>query len=295
MSEAPITLHIGRFELGLDPACGGCITFFRTDGIELMRPAADGFAENGGARLSSSYPLVPFSNRIADGRFAFAGKDYQLALNMPEEGHAIHGHGWENGWQVEARSETEAVLGFTHRVDGTPFDYQARQRFTLGPEGLEVVIEVRNQGAGPMPAGLGLHPYFPRSEALTLKAPADHVWLLDRRKLPTEKVRPPAEWDFSAPRRLAPIDIDHCFGGWAGRARLHWPERELSLEIEAEPVFGHLVVYVPPGRDFVCVEPVSHVNDGVNLMARGVEGTGVRVLAPGESLAGRVLFRPVFA
>jgi aldose 1-epimerase len=53
-------------------------------------------------------------------------------------------------------------------------------------------------------------------------------------------------------------------------------------------LFGHLVVYVPPGQDFFCVEPVSHVNDGFNLLDRGVAGTGVRILEPGERLAGVV-------
>ena len=50
------------------------------------------------------------------------------------------------------------------------------------------------------------------------------------------------------------------------------------------------MIYVPPGQDYFCVEPVSHVNDGVNLAARGVEGTGVHVLAPGQSLRGAVRF-----
>jgi aldose 1-epimerase len=48
------------------------------------------------------------------------------------------------------------------------------------------------------------------------------------------------------------------------------------------------VVYVPPGQDFFCVEPVSHVNDGFNLLDRGVAQTGVRILEPGERLAGVV-------
>jgi aldose 1-epimerase len=53
----------------------------------------------------------------------------------------------------------------------------------------------------------------------------------------------------------------------------------------------HLVIYVPPGEDFFCVEPVSHVNDGFNLLERGVADTGVRVLAPGQTLAGAVRLR----
>ena len=32
------------------------------------------------------------------------------------------------------------------------------------------------------------------------------------------------------------------------------------------PLFGHLIVYTPPGEDFFCVEPVSHMTDAINRM-----------------------------
>ena len=50
------------------------------------------------------------------------------------------------------------------------------------------------------------------------------------------------------------------------------------------------MIYIPPGQDYFCVEPVSHANDGFNLAARGVAGTGVRVLQPGETLRGSLRF-----
>jgi aldose 1-epimerase len=141
-----------------------------------------------------------------------------------------------------------------------------------------------------MPAGLGIHPYFVRTPGVTLRARLDRVWLMDERQIPTGPAALPAAWDFARAPRLAELTMDHCFGGWDGRAELHWPETGVTLEIEAEPLFGHLVIYVPPGRDIFCVEPVSHVNDGFNLAERGVADTGVRILAPGETLRGRVGF-----
>ena len=58
-------------------------------------------------------------------------------------------------------------------------------------------------------------------------------------------------------------------------------------DVLAEP-FRHLVLYVPAGEPFFAVEPVSNANDGFNLLARGVADSGVRVLAPGETLGGTV-------
>ena len=291
--QALVRLHSGDFALDLCPRRGGAIAAFRKGDRALLRPAGKTFVRRGDPRLAACFPLVPFSNRIADGRFRFGGRIYRLDRNFPPEPHAIHGHGWQNPWVVAEASPSRAELTFRHAVSGTPFDYRARQVFVLRENGLEVALEVTNVGDGPMPAGIGLHPYFPRTEDVTLRARLDHVWLPDERKIPQQRVTLPAAWNFARGLRLAPLDLDHCFGGWDGHAELHWPETDLTLVIEAAPPFRHLVIYVPPGQDFFCIEPVSHVNDGFNLLERGVEGTGVRVLAPGETLGGTIRLRVV--
>jgi aldose 1-epimerase len=280
----------GAFELEVCPGLGGSLTAFRHRGRDLMRPAGRALFANAELGAASSFPLVPFSNRIADRRFAFQGRRYELPPNFPPEPHAIHGQGWQHPWTVVEASAGRLVLEFAHAIAGTPLDYRARQSLALDDRGLNLTLEVTNAGAGPMPAGLGAHPYFVRSPGVTLRARLAQVWLMDERKLPTRPAPVPAEWDFARAPQLAGLALDHCFCGWDGRAELHWPETGITLAIEAEPLFGHLVVYVPAGRDFFCVEPVSHVNDGFNLADRGGAATGVRVLAPRETLRGGVGF-----
>ena len=49
-----------------------------------------------------------------------------------------------------------------------------------------------------------------------------------------------------------------------------------------------LVVYTHPGIDSIAVEPVSHVNNALNLMASTPDAQhayGVTVLEPGESIS----------
>jgi aldose 1-epimerase len=285
-----VRLRHGPLELDLCPEIGGCITLLRHGGHDLMRPATAQFFAERDPREAATFPLVPFSNRIADARFAFQGAVYQLARNFPPEPHAIHGQGWQHAWTVREASATAAVLELALRLDGTPFDYRARQSFALSGQGLTVTLEIANAGAGPMPAGLGLHAYYIRSPAATLRTRLDQVWRADARKLPAERVPLPPAWDFSQAPRVATLEMDNCFDGWDGRAALTWPERDLRLSVTADPLFGHLVIYIPPGQDYFCVEPVSHVNDGFNLAARGVADTGVRVLAPGEQLSGAIRF-----
>jgi aldose 1-epimerase len=289
--RAMVRLQRGEVELDLCPRIGGAITGLRWRGRDLLRPAGPACRKGGDPLGASSFPLVPFSNRIADARFAFQGRVYQLERNLRPEPHAIHGHGWQGAWTVERASAGRAELTFAHAVAGTPLDYRARQTFALHRDGLELALELTNAGAGPMPAGIGHHPYFLRTDGVTLCARLDHVWLPDERKIPQRRVPLPAAWDFADGLRLAPLELDHGFGGWDGRAELRWPELDLALAIEAGPIFRHLVIYVPPGQNFFCVEPVTHVNDGFNLLARGADGTGVHVLAPGQTLAGTIRLR----
>lgn len=289
--QALVRLQRGDFTLDLCPKWGGAIAAFRKGDRALLRPGGETFLPRGDPRLAACFPLVPFSNRIADARFRFRGQVCELARNFPPEPHAIHGQGWQNPWVVADAAPSQAELTLRHAVSGTPLDYRAHQSFALREDGLEVALEVTNVGDGPMPAGIGLHPYFVRTDGMMLRAHVDHVWLADGRNIPQERVPLPAKWDFAKAPRLAALELDHCFGGWDGRAEIHWPESNLTLRIEAAPVFGHLVLYVPPNQDFLCIEPVSHVNDGFNLLERGVESTGVRVLAPGATLAGGIRLR----
>ncbi len=143
-----------------------------------------------------------------------------------------------------------------------------------------------------MPAGLGLHPYFVATPQARLTFGADRVWLVDDGNL-FDRVAPvPPRWDFGGGRAVAGTGLVNGFTGWDGRAVVEWPEWRARLTLTAGPSLRHLVVYTPLGADFFCVEPVSHSVDAFNLAARGVPDTGTLVLAPGETLRGRVEFLP---
>lgn len=284
-----VTLKAGSYDLELCPEGGGCITAFRYQGIDVFRPAKDEYWQTYEPRAAASFPLVPFSNRIADGRFDFEGRSYRFPINMPPEPHSIHGDGWKAAWKVEAQEPARAVL--SHEPTDTPFSYSSRLVFDLSENGLTASLEITNAGGKRIPVGFGHHPYFPRTEGLTLEMAVTDVWLPDARQLPENKQPVPAAWDFSTEKRLAPLDLDHGFAGWNGKATMRWPETGIRLTIEADPVFSHVVVYVPAGRDFVCVEPVSHVANAVNLAAAGRTDTGLQVLEPGATLAGQMRFR----
>ncbi len=82
-------------------------------------------------------------------------------------------------------------------------------------------------------------------------------------------------------------DLSVYYSGWKRQATLRRADGATLTLRAAEPL-EHLILHAPGGCDFVCLEPVSHVADAVNLCARGWEGTGLRALAPGESVTFRM-------
>ncbi|HZF22715.1 MAG TPA: aldose 1-epimerase, partial [Burkholderiales bacterium] len=64
--------------------------------------------------------------------------------------------------------------------------------------------------------------------------------------------------------------------------------------MSAEPPLSYLVVYTPPSREFVCVEPVSNTVDWLNLGHLETAQIGGMVLSPGATITGRCRFEPDF-
>ena len=292
-----LRLRAGRAELELSRR-GGCITAFRwhrEDGaVDWMRPApaGDDFAPTDAA----CFPLVPYSNRIRDGRFVFEGEPYQLALNFPPESHSIHGHGWQGEWELAAGDGASATLIFDFPAAGGedpwPAAYRAEQRFLLGEDSLTVEIAVTNCGSRNMPVSLGLHPYFLRSADCRLIAEVGQMWQSDATMLPTDLVAPEADKDPGQGIRPADVSLDSVFTGFAGRAEIAWPGWGAKLTMQSDQDLGFLVVFTPAGEDFFCVEPVSAMTDAVNQASQGRRDSGLRILGPGERFAAKTVFTP---
>lgn len=291
-SAAPaplLALRAGDLALDIAPASGGIIAGFRHRDIPLMRAPDAGLVAAGNPRGGASWPLVPYSNRIRNGRFSWLGAEIELARDGLSGPHAIHGDGWRHAWTVLSASADEARIAYRHPGDGFwPFAYAAEQHFVLTARGFRLAMSLANTGTRPMPAGLGHHPYFRRAPDTRLAVTLGDMWLGDEERFPARRVPLPAEFDFAAGRLVDPVDLDAAFLAWTRPARIEWPDAGLALDISADDLFGRLVVFVPPGQPFFAVEPVSHDTDAVNRPPGAP--TGLRVLAPGEMLAGEMRF-----
>lgn len=130
-------------------------------GIREWEGVIDGYAEDAMCKSARGQVLVPWPNRIENGRYEFDGETYQLPLDEPPQ--AIHGlvrwRNWSAIWRAEDRVELEHVL---HPSPGYPFSLRVCVAYSLDANGLTVHTTAENVGARALPLGVGHHPYIAR-------------------------------------------------------------------------------------------------------------------------------------
>jgi len=270
MNDSSVVLQHGALRLALRPDCGGAITGLWLDDLPVLRSCEPHQLTE--VRASACYALVPYSNRIAQRRFSWLGRQYTLASNS-DEPHNLHGTGWLDAWQVREQKAHRVTLDYTHPSDAHwPFAFHAEQVLELKPEALRMTLAATNIDARQTPMGLGWHPYFVRRARSRVHLELQHRWDADATKLPIKRV-PQSALDAD----VAVLDLDNCYDGWSGPARI----RDERLTLRMNSSLQHAVVYTPPNRDFFCVEPVSHVNNA--LGSDDPKARGTIALASGET------------
>jgi aldose 1-epimerase len=273
-------LQSGDLACEIAPQLGGCIAGLWLGNVPVLRSAPA--AQLTSARQSGSYPLVPFSNRVAQAALVWQGTQHPLVRNNGPEPHAIHGVGWQRPWEVLESDGEFALLSYEHRPDASwPFAFDTSQAFRLRASTLELTLSITNQSREGAPAGLGWHPYFVKRAQSHVVFQASGRWEMGDDKLPTQRN---AVTGLDAD--CAFLDVDHCFDGWSGAVQLN----DEILRTRITSSLQRLVVFTNDTRDFVAIEPVSHVNNAVNLVASGADAAalGLVILQPGESMTAQM-------
>jgi aldose 1-epimerase len=285
-TESPrLILASGALELQLMPPLGGSIARFDYVGsqgekISCLRGAE---AEEASVLDHGCFPLVPFCNRIRDGRFTFRGREVALQPNMAGDPSPLHGQGWLSRWDIVSAQSTAAELVFRHAPGEWPWAYEAHQHFALDAGGLTATLACTNRSEAPMPCGLGFHPYFPCTAETRLDTGVGCAWTIDEKVLPVEKV--PAEGRYDLRDRLVcGQDLDNGFGDWNQRAAITDPDLPFRIELSSvEARFFQL--YSPASGGLFVAEPVSHANAALNEPERCWPKLGLRVLEAGETMS----------
>jgi aldose 1-epimerase len=282
-----ITLANGpaRAEIGTVAAV---LCSVRVGDVQLTEP----IAPDATPAYCNGIVLVPWPNRVRDGRWSYEGRELRLDITEPDRGNALHGLLQFVEHEVRERSDAAVTLGAAVPIQhGWPFQLDSWVRFELRPDGLDVTHGVVNLGDKPAPYATGTHPYFRIGdipvEDLALTVPAASYFAVDDRLNPTgELAVDDTEFDLRTPRRVGDLHLDTAFGGLNPRDRVtaQLVARDGStLSVLQDDDWEYLQVFTTPifpGADgpktAIAIEPMTAPPDALN------SGVGLRWLEPGE-------------
>ncbi|RLQ85505.1 aldose 1-epimerase family protein [Mycetocola zhadangensis] len=288
-----------QFDLSLETSSGGIVEATITQvaagirrlsvhGIDIVPP----YDANVQRPYGSGMVLVPWPNRIRDGKWMLNGQEQQLALTEPKKNNASHGLLRFAPYSVAAR--TESTLKLEARVfpqSGYPFLLDTAVTYRLVDAGVEVTHSITNLSDASAPVAIGAHPYFTigdvEPEDLTVTVHVTTRIEIDDRSLPTGEKTPIEQTPFDLRKgvRLGDLDIDAGFSG----ARIvdgvseHFvtaPDGR-SVTVWGDENFRYWQVFtneVYPGQSkVVAIEPMTAPADAFN------SGQDLRWLKPGET------------
>lgn len=283
---------------------GGTLRTLHAADLEVL----DGFPAEEMDHDGRGQILIPWANRLAGATYTFEGNTYQLPINEPSHGNAIHGLVRWLAWKAE--DHTTAGVRMTHRLfpmPGYPFALDLWASYALTDGGLYVSMGAINVGAEGCPFGAGHHPYLSAGTRLvdeaSLRVPARTIHRYNDQLVPVERV--PVEGtplDFRSLRRIGDtvINMDYTElerdADRRARVVLQAPDGGPTVEVWMDEAFKHVTVYTgetvqPPyrRRNSVAIEPMTCPPNAFQT------SQDLIVLQPGEAWQGNwgiVVTRP---
>lgn len=257
---------------------GATLRSLTVDGEELLWT----FAEDGVPRSSQGRQLVPWPNRIRDGRYSFDGVDYQLPITEVPRNNAIHGLGAGMPWRLVSHAEDEVILSATvFPQAGWAGVLEVTIGHRLSSDGLAVSVEARNVGSTRMPYGYGAHPYIKADLASTELGFTftKELTVTPERLLPVDVAPLTPEHDFRRRRPIGDAVFDTALTAVEGPWRVEVVTGGRTVTFWADETLPWGQVFTPPKRHAIAVEPMTCGPDAFN---EGPTHADLIVLEPGE-------------
>lgn len=249
--------------------------------------------------------ILPWPNRIDQGRYRMGGREYQVPINEPTRQASLHGLMSFVEWSVVETREDRILLEYVLPPQyGYPFSMMFRIEYVLERNGPRCTLWAKNVGEHEAPFGTANHTYLAAAkgsiDAITLHMPASTYYLTNDRLIPTgtEDVGG-TEYDFRSPREIGDTVMDTAFtdvqrqaDGTAivGFAR----PGGADVELWVDATHRYLQVYTDdapesdrPARQGITVEPMTCAPNAF------VTGDGVHILQPGDTHRGSWGYRVV--
>ncbi|WP_456509273.1 aldose 1-epimerase family protein [Arthrobacter sp. TE12231] len=282
----------GRSQKAVVTEIAASLRALEIDGVALVQD----YPAQSAPPSCAGWVLVPWPNRVADGKWTYDGVPQQLEITEPGNGNALHGLLSAAAYRVAHRTPDSITLTADVAAEpGYPFELSTSVRYQLTEDGLLVTHSLANTGSGAAPVAVGAHPFLRLgavpTEDLTLVINADTHIEVDHRLNPTGATTAVhgTRHDFRAGQLVGAVALDDAWGNVRREpdgSSLHYLEAPDGSQVQLfmDASFGYIQAFttgVFPGADgpvtAVAVEPMTAPADAFN------SGEGLRWLAPGET------------
>jgi len=276
-----LTFSSEALEVVVLPEIGARLHRLRAFGHDLLRTPDQQNVHEADPFFWGAYVMAPWCNRLAARPIRFGPRRIDLPSNFPD-GSAIHGQVYLRPWQVREDGRLTVRAG----GDEWPWRYRVTQHLIVSGAELRIELELTNLDDEPMPAGLGIHPWFRKPVRLAIHGARVFPDNLDggTRQQPVD-----GPLDLRALGEMP--DIDATWTDLSDPAvELVWPHiADVLIGVEASTTF--IAAASSSTIDAIAVEPQTHAPHGLRRL-QAQEPGGLAVLAPEEtlSLAARFTF-----
>jgi aldose 1-epimerase len=265
----------GDVEIEVLPEIGARLHRVRAFGHELLRTPDDPDAHRTDGFFWGAYVMAPWCNRVETGPVQVGARRIDLPSNF-FDGSAIHGQVYDRAW-VDLGDGRFAVRG---GEDGWPWPYEVQARYTVAEASVRVDLALTNLGTDPMPAGIGIHPWFRRPALVAIHGDAVYP-----ANVATEPQPEPVAGAFDL-REVGPM-ADGLDATWTGltepAVEVRWPDAGVGMTMHTTSPSTHIVAASPADLGAVAIEPETHAPQGIRRLLRGEPG-GLAMLEPRAAL-----------
>lgn len=279
-----------KVEVGIVPSVGNMAYEMKVNGKNILWTPFKTVGELKAKPASSGIPfLAPWANRLDQDAYWANGKKYILNpdlgnLRRDQNQHPIHGLvTFSAAWEIASLKADNHAATLTSKLEfwrypdlmaQFPFAHTISMTYKLQKGVLEIETVIENHANEPMPVAIGFHPYFLLYDALRPQwkahlAAREHV-ILSKELLPTGEFKPV---EFPEPMAVEEGKLDDVFKGLvrdsSGHAEFWVQGKNERITVVYGPKYTVAVVFAPPGRDFICFEPMSAITNAFNLAHSG--------------------------
>lgn len=215
--------------------------------------------------------LAPFPNRIKHGKYTFMGTEYQTQINDNGYNNALHGYLYNAPFSIINKDEEKGSIKLAHSFQGTegyPFNLSFENTYILEERKLKICSSVKNESDQEVPFGMGWHPYISLNttvDSLLLKIAGDRIFEQDNSHIPTGNII--KKKTFRDYTLISDQFMNDCYIMDGNRTYIYDPKNKLEIIVEqqvGQKAFNYCMVYTPPSRDCIAIEPMTCAPDAFN-------------------------------